>query len=68
MPSKIHKEEKIIEEILKSLGPWTKDVVIGGGYALLIYRLCLSEEKEPMPAATRDVDSLIPRSVGKDNA
>jgi len=65
MPSKILKEEKIIEEILKSLGPWAEDVVIGGGYALLIYRLCLSNEQIPMPAATRDVDTLIPRSVGK---
>jgi hypothetical protein len=65
MANRIHKEEKIIEEILKSLGSWANEVVIGGGYALLIYRLCLSKNTEPMPAATRDVDSLIPRIVGK---
>lgn len=66
MPSKQAKEELIIEAVLRDLGPWAKNVVIGGGYALLVYRYFLSDERDPVPAATRDMDSLIPRSVGKE--
>jgi len=65
MADKFSKEEKIISDLLQSLGEWSQEIVIGGGYALLIYRLFLTPEREPMPAATRDIDSLIPRSVGK---
>jgi len=34
-------EDKIISEFLKSLGPWRDFVVIGGGFALFIYKLFL---------------------------
>jgi len=32
-------EDKIISEFLKSLGLWREFVVIGGGFALFIYKL-----------------------------
>lgn len=36
------KEDRAISNFLKSLGPWYKHVVIGGGYALFIYKLYLA--------------------------
>lgn len=57
-------EDKIISEFLKSLGPWREFVVIGGGFALFIYKLYLADPKlENFPVGTRDIDSLIPRRV-----
>ena len=57
-------EDKIISEFLKSLGPWREFVVIGGGFALFIYKLYLADPKlENLPVGTRDIDSLIPRRV-----
>jgi len=57
-------EDKIISEFLKSLGPWREFVVIGGGFALFIYKLYLADPKlENLPVRTRDIDSLIPRRV-----
>jgi hypothetical protein len=32
-------EDKIISEFLRSLGPWREFVIIGGGFALFIYKL-----------------------------
>lgn len=57
-------EDKIISEFLNSIGPWSEFVIIGGGYALFIYKLYLSDQKlmNP-PVGTRDIDSLIPRKV-----
>jgi hypothetical protein len=57
-------EDKIISEFLKSLGPWREFVVIGGGFALFIYKLYLADPMlENLPVGTRDIDSLIPRRV-----
>ncbi len=57
-------EDKIISEFLKALGPWRNFVVIGGGFALFIYKLYLADPKsENTPVGTRDIDSLIPRRV-----
>ena len=57
-------ENKIISEFLKSLGPWRDFVVIGGGFALFIYKLYLADPKlENFPVGTRDIDSLVPRKV-----
>ena len=57
-------EDKIISEFLKSLGPWREFVVIGGGFAIFIYKLYLADPKlENLPVGTRDIDSLIPRRV-----
>ena len=57
-------EDKIISEFLKSLGPWLEFVVIGGGFALFIYKFYLADPKlENLPVGTRDIDSLIPRKV-----
>ena len=58
------KEDKIISEFLKSLGPWRDFVVIGGGFALFIYKLYLTDPRiENLPVGTRDIDSLIPRRI-----
>jgi hypothetical protein len=61
---KQNQEDKIISEFLKSLGPWRDFVVIGGGFALFIYKLYLADPKlENPPVGTRDIDSLIPRRI-----
>lgn len=58
------KEDKVISEFLKSIGPWRNYVVVGGGYALFIYKLYLADQKlENPPVGTRDIDSLISRKV-----
>jgi len=59
-------EDKIISEFLISLGPWRESIVIGGGFALFIYKLYLADPKlENPPVGTRDIDSLIPRGVSE---
>lgn len=54
-------EDRVITEFLKSLGSWSKHIVVGGGYAPIIYRLYLSGGIGSLPVATRDIDSIIPR-------
>lgn len=59
-----NQEDKIISEFLESIGPWRDFVVIGGGFALFIYKLYLSDPKlKNSPVGTRDIDSLIPRKI-----
>lgn len=57
-------EDSVISDFLQSMGPWREIIVIGGGYALIIYKLYLANQKlENPPVGTRDIDSLIPRKV-----
>ncbi len=57
-------EDKIISEFLNSVGPWSKFIVIGGGFALFIYKLYLADSNlDSSPVGTRDIDSLIPRKI-----
>lgn len=59
-----NQEDKIISEFLESIGPWRDFVVIGGGFALFVYKLYLSDPKlKNPPVGTRDIDSLIPRKI-----
>lgn len=59
-----NQEDKIISEFLESIGPWRDFIVIGGGFALFIYKLYLSDPKlKNFPIGTRDIDSLIPRKI-----
>lgn len=59
-----NQENKIISEFLKSIGPWRESIVIGGGFALFVYKLYLADPKlEHFPLGTRDIDSLIPRRI-----
>lgn len=61
---KLDQEDIVISEFLNSIGPWSNYIVIGGGYALFIYKLYLSDQKlENHPVGTRDIDSLIPRKI-----
>ncbi len=61
---KQNQEDKIISGFLNSIGPWREFIVIGGGFALFIYKLYLADQKlESFPVGTRDIDSLIPRRV-----
>jgi len=54
----------MISEFLNSIGPWRDFVVIGGGFALFIYKLYLADPKlGNTPIGTRDIDSLIPRRL-----
>ncbi len=49
-----NQEDKIITEFLKSIGPWRDVLVIGGGFALFIYKLYLSDPKlKNPPVGTR---------------
>ena len=62
----LEKEDRVISEFLKAIGPWRNYVVIGGGYALFIYKLYLADQKlKNPPVGTRDIDSLISRRVPK---
>lgn len=65
------KEDKVISTFLESIGPWKALIVIGGGYAPIIYKLYFAnKEVGNPPVGTRDIDSLIPRKVqeiSKDN-
>lgn len=57
-------EDRVISEFLRSIGPWREFVVIGGGFALFVYKLYLVDPKlENIPVGTRDIDSLIPRRI-----
>ncbi len=59
-----NQENKIISEFLKSIGPWRESIVIGGGFALFVYKLYLADPKlEYFPLGTRDIDSLVPRRI-----
>ncbi len=59
-----NQEDKIISEFLDSIGPWRDLIVIGGGFALFIYKLYLADQKlKNLPIGTRDIDSLIPRKI-----
>lgn len=59
-----NQEDKIISEFLESIGPWRDVVIIGGDFALFVYKLYLSDPKlENPPVGTRDVDSFIPRKI-----
>lgn len=60
----INQEDKIISEFLESIGPWRDFVVIGGGFALFIYKLYLADPSlKNFPVGTRDIDSLISRKL-----
>ncbi len=55
-------EDKIISSFLESIGPWNKYAIIGGGYALFIYKLYFSDRKaRNSPIGTRDIDSFLCR-------
>ena len=61
-----NQEDTIISEFLESIGPWRELVVIGGGFALFIYKLYLADPKlQNPPIGTRDIDSLIPRKIAE---
>lgn len=57
-------EDKIISDFLRSVGLWKEHVVIGGGFAPVIYQLYLVGEGDSNPpVGTRDIDTLIHRRV-----
>lgn len=58
------REDRIVTHFLESIGEWRDHIVIGGGYAPIIYRLYLSSDDNGIyPVGTKDIDSLIPRKV-----
>ncbi len=60
----LEKEEEIISDFLKSVGPWSKHVIIGGGYALIIFKLYFANDSiGSLPVGTRDIDTLISRKI-----
>jgi hypothetical protein len=66
MKNNLDDEEVILSDFLKSIGPWKNIIVIGGGFAPIIYKLYLSnDEKENLPVGTRDIDSIISKKNPK---
>lgn len=64
MITRLEQEDKIISEFLNSIGPWREHIIIGGGYALMIYKLYLADPATGNPpVGTRDIDSLISRQL-----
>lgn len=62
----LEREDKIITHFLESIGIWKNYIVIGGGYAPIIYKLYFSDPDSGVaPVGTRDIDSLIPRKIPK---
>jgi hypothetical protein len=60
------REDLVISSFLRSIGPWGNHVVIGGGYAPIIYKLYLAGKNNGNPpAGTSDIDSLIDKRVPK---
>lgn len=58
-------EDLVIDQFLRSIGPWSDFIVVGGGYALIIYRLYLANNEGNPPVGTRDIDTLISRKLSK---
>jgi len=64
MAVELEHEKKVLSEFLRSIGDWNKHIIIGGGYALVIYKLYLAAGKTAYPpVGTTDLDSLIPRKI-----
>ena len=60
----LQQEEHVISEFLRSIGPWSQCIVIGGGYAPIIYKLYFANGSTDMlPLKTQDIDSIIPRKI-----
>ena len=60
----LEKEDKMISFFLRSIGPWKNYIIISGGFAPIIYKLYLSDQKSGInPVGTRDLDSLIPHTI-----
>jgi hypothetical protein len=54
----------VLEDLASSVGPYCEAIVIGGGYAPLIFReFLVADQKLPQAAATYDLDLLIPRKT-----
>lgn len=63
---KLEREDKLISEFLRSIGPWKNYIIISGGFAPIIYKLYLAKHKMGKPpVGTRDLDSLISRKIPK---
>jgi hypothetical protein len=63
---KLKREDKLISEFLKSIGPWKNHIIISGGFAPIIYKLYLEKNKKGNPpVGTKDLDSLISRKIPK---
>ncbi len=52
--------EEALKFFLQSLGPYREDILIGGGFALLIYQKYFSSQKKT-PIGTTDLDVLLMR-------
>lgn len=55
---------KQVEELAVALKPWSNQLVLGGGVALILYDLVLSKANSGV-VATTDIDFLIPRKPVK---
>jgi len=58
--------DTILSSLAEVLGEYATKTIIGGGVALLIYRNYFTENDNqnlPNPAATKDIDVLIPRII-----
>ena len=49
-----------LENLVAHLGPWSENLVLGGGIALIVYDRCMARASA-RPVGTTDMDFLIPR-------
>ena len=64
MNADIENEDRILSDFLRSLGPWRDHLIVGGGYALIIFKFFLTAQKGGNPpVGTRDIDTLLQRKV-----
>lgn len=53
------KTPRHLSEFLESIGPWRDFVVIGGGFALFIYKLYLADPKLKNPPGEQEISILL---------
>lgn len=64
MNADINNEDRILSDFLRSLGPWREHLIVGGGYALIIFKFFLAPQQNGNPpVGTRDIDTLLQRRV-----
>ena len=49
-----------LETLAKHFGEWSKNLILGGGVALIVYDRCMAKTSA-RPVGTTDIDFLIPR-------
>lgn len=57
-------DERDLVAALEPIKPYLGDLVLCGGWTLLIYRRWVVRDGGPLPMATMDLDLAVPRRLG----